>query len=605
MKKRMICFLLLFAMMITALVGCSGNQTESGNTQPAETSGGTKTEGDSSEELQTAVPSTESEETYNIRGNTAPTAEEVAHVNESFDDSYLGDYFGFPLPNNYDAYPIEGGKDTTLDIFYAADGQFSLAWSEPNDHPMVEYLENLLGVDINLIVAAPDERATQLNLMISNGDIPDIIIGAAGDYPGGVAAGIEDGLFLDLTEHMDKLPNLSSIFERADDFRRAVTTDDGHIYQIWGIASYVQGGSPYAAPYICLNIKQEALEKTGLSVPETIDEMHDFLVACKEAGYEHPLTYSTYINMSPVEIFGWMFDAYGMEPGIYINDEGEIAYGYIDDRAEEYLKTFNAWYQEGLIQPDWASIDFSQAMAYACSEDSACVLESPDTMDAYWRQDNGIAFTYGNNLVLNKGDMPTYNWMKLDYLGGTNAVISSACENVDVALAFLDFGFTKKGWEVYGWGAYGENYHLIDENGIPYYPDDSYYYNSPDNLPTSTNIWKYRFHFWPAACSELIGNPLCTMGEGNGARIRQELLKNHDGRHYYPTLSVSLTPEESTRAGEINTELRTLTDEYYTGMMNGTRPISDFAEYQKLVEEVGVEELIKIYKDALDRYNAR
>ena len=49
------------------------------------------------------------------------------------------------------------------------------------------------------------------------------------------------------------------------------------------------GGVYGIAPYnewcwFGLLIKQEALDKTGLPVPETIDELHDFLVACKEQG---------------------------------------------------------------------------------------------------------------------------------------------------------------------------------------------------------------------------------------------------------------------------------------------------------------------------------
>lgn len=594
MKKiRILALLTAVLMIVSALAACGGTNESSTAPStpaaPADASSGGASAADG---------------TFDIRGNTSPTEAEVAHVNTTLDDSYLGDYFEFPLPSNYDAYPIAGGEDITLDVFYAADSQFTLAWSDPNEHPMVQLLEDLLGVHINMIVPSPEEVSTQLNLLISNGDTPDIIIGAGMYYPGGIPAGVEDGVYLDLTDYMDKMPNYSYIFEHSDSFRRAVTTDDGRIQELWGFGTYAEGGSEYAAPYICLNVKQEALDKTNMAVPETIDEMHDFLVACKEAGYEYPLSFRGTGRGNPINNFGYMFDAWGMEPGIYVTDEGKVAYGNTDDRAIEYIKTFNQWYQEGLIQPDWATLDFSQLMAYCCSEVSACTMESPDTMDAYWRSDNGIAFTYGNNLVLNKGDTPSYNWMLLSRLDGTDAVVSADCEHLDAALAFLDFGMTKKGWEVYNWGAYGEEYHLIDENGIPYYPEDSYYYNNPDGLATSTTIWKYRFHYWPSAKTELIGNPLCTAPGSTSAGIRLALLQNHDPSNYYP-FGTSFTVEESTRVAEIETELKTLTYEYYVGMMNGTRPLSDFAEYQKACESAGLEEYIAIYQAALDRFYAR
>lgn len=123
-----------------------------------------------------------------------------------------------------------------------------------------------------------------------------------------------------------------------------------------------------------LLIKQEALDKTGLPVPETVDELHDFLVACKEAGYSQPLNYGSNYG----QIFtGIINGAYGVWDWMFVDDNGKAAWGPGQEKAKEYLTTMQNWYKEGLINTDWATADFNQRMAEAVSGDCAVMMDSP------------------------------------------------------------------------------------------------------------------------------------------------------------------------------------------------------------------------------------
>ena len=62
------------------------------------------------------------------------------------------------------------------------------------------------------------------------------------------------------------------------------------------------------------------------------------------------------------------------------------------------------WYKEGLINTDWATADFNQRMAEAVSGDCAVMMDSPDTMWGYWKEDNDIDFVAALNPVLTKGE---------------------------------------------------------------------------------------------------------------------------------------------------------------------------------------------------------
>ena len=60
------------------------------------------------------------------------------------------------------------------------------------------------------------------------------------------------------------------------------------------------------------------------------------------------------------------------------------------------------WYKEGLLNTDWATADFNQRMAEAVSGDCAVMMDSPDTMWGYWKEDNNIDFV----AALNQADLP-------------------------------------------------------------------------------------------------------------------------------------------------------------------------------------------------------
>ena len=75
--------------------------------------------------------------------------------------------------------------------------------------------------------------------------------------------------------------------------------------------------------------------------------------------------------------------AYGVWDWMFVDDDGKAAWGPAQEGAKEYLATMQSWYQEGLINTDWATADFNQRMAEAVSSDCAVMMDSPDTMWGY------------------------------------------------------------------------------------------------------------------------------------------------------------------------------------------------------------------------------
>ncbi|MGV2787325.1 extracellular solute-binding protein, partial [Clostridium perfringens] len=158
-----------------------------------------------------------------------------------------------------------------------------------NNHLVQKQVEKLTGIKVNFITPPVGQEADAFTLMISSGELPDIIIDP-GRYPGGFEAGVNDGAYLDLTDLMEEhAPNYTA-WRNSDETRRKTTvTDDGRLLGFYGIAPYSEW------IWFGTLIKQEALDKTGLPVPTTIDEWYEFLKKSKEVGYKAPLNYgSTY-----------------------------------------------------------------------------------------------------------------------------------------------------------------------------------------------------------------------------------------------------------------------------------------------------------------------
>ena len=82
-------------------------------------------------------------------------------------------------------------------------------------------------------------------------------------------------------------PNLTALAEKRPELLATATMPDGHIYGLPGISEmgYIDDDGTYigigAIPQFT-SINKDWLEKVGMEMPTTLDELHDVLVAFKE-----------------------------------------------------------------------------------------------------------------------------------------------------------------------------------------------------------------------------------------------------------------------------------------------------------------------------------
>lgn len=112
----------------------------------------------------------------------------------------------------------------------------------------------------------------QKNPALAAGDIPDVLIRAisnsdAAQFP---------GLFEDLSDHLDQLPNVQQFFDEKPDAQKLVQNLDGEMYVLPS-----SRGQGYAGTGQHMMINKQWLDELGLGIPTTWDELTDVLEAFK------------------------------------------------------------------------------------------------------------------------------------------------------------------------------------------------------------------------------------------------------------------------------------------------------------------------------------
>lgn len=99
--------------------------------------------------------------------------------------------------------------------------------------------------------------------------------------------------------------------------------------------------------------RQDWLDQLGMSVPTTIEEFEAFLRACRTTDFNGDGEFNEYGytsgTNSPFCGFNEVFGAYGAQPLVWMNKDGQIVRGEMTEGARQALETLARWYAEDLI----------------------------------------------------------------------------------------------------------------------------------------------------------------------------------------------------------------------------------------------------------------
>ncbi len=465
----------------------------------------------------------------------------------------------------------------------------------------IQKIEEKLGIDIEFIHPTSAYWEEQFNIMIASGEYADIMhqISWNSGYNGGLSAAYKDGVILDLTPYYDsgKMPNYRKLVE-SKDLIDTIKGVDGKIF-LMGNIKEDESVNASVGP----QVRKDWLDKLGISVPETMGDWYNMLTAFKTKdpngnGQADEIPFGEYSS----QMFKHFATAYGVGTGFYAKD-GKIVYGPAQPEYKEFLTEMNKWYNEGLMESEFAAINLTALNAKVTGEKvGAYVGYTSSNMGTYFSamKDHPTFELVGTKWP--KKDESSVRYNGRDITGLTSAdlgcVVSTTCKDPDTAVKVLDYFYSDEATELLNWGVEGETF--TKEKGK--YKLTDYVYNNPDGKTPAEALGKY---CWPGTVAPnkyLLADAYSAI-QYLYPQQRAAVEEWVQGDTSLVDTGFRFTSEESERKSELQVDVDAYRSEMVTKMIIGKEPLSKFDEYVETMYKYGLTELIDICQSAYERYN--
>ena len=465
------------------------------------------------------------------------------------------------------------------------------------DNPVAKAITEATGVtlDVSYPVASQGDAKEDVALMISNDEYPDMI------YAKGSATDLyQAGALIDMTDLIEKYgPNIKKMYG-AEMEKLKWSQDDPGIYQL----SYAGVNQKTLTTGGSCQIQWAALKENDYKYPKTLDEYEKMIKSYLAA---HPKTEDGLdmigITMSASD-WHWMITL-GNPAGLIadaspdngqwiIDDEYNVHYKHVTDEEKEYFKWLCRMYNEGILDPNFATQTDDDYIAKVASGRVVAITDAEwhySQCEATLVADGKVDQTYVGLPVTLREDQVEKALLYQGTTVGWGIGITKSCEDPVRAIKFLDYLCSDEGQILYHWGIEGENY-FLDDDGQPYRTDEEVAKAQSDpDYSKNTGIDNYT------------GFPIYGTGS-----------YSEDGFPYTPTTkeSVIANYNEAEKAGceamgfEMLTDMFAQPEEFdllpYSALWAYQQP-QELAEKQTILDEIAWPGLVKCVTGTEDEFD--
>ncbi|AZH28262.1 ABC transporter substrate-binding protein [Paenibacillus sp. M-152] len=476
-----------------------------------------------------------------------------------------------------------------------------LAPADPNDKLINKRLEEKTGIHIRWKNFTSDQFVEKRNLAIASGDLPDAVFDAGySDYD--LLKLAKDGVIIPVEDLIEQhMPNFKKVLEQSPEYKAMLTAPDGHIYSFPWIEELGTGKEAIQSVDDLPWINVEWLNKLGLSMPTTTEELKQVLIAFKTKdpngngqADEIPLSF---IDKPGGEDLAFLYGAFGLGENwdhTVVTNDGKVVFTAADDGYKEAIKYIHDLYKEGLVDIESSQQDWNTYLAKGKDHryglyftwDKANITgpnKKYDLMPPLAGPDGHVNVTRTNGIGFDRGRM----------------VITSANKKLEATAKWIDQLYDPIQSIQNNWGTYGDtkqkNIFEYDEakGMLKHLPLEG---SAPVEIRQKTNI----------------GGPLAVLDEYYGkyttqpedATWRLGLLKkvmvpHMQADHNYPKVFFSI--DELDRLSTIETDLfayvlRKRTEWYQNGKVE-----EEWPEYLQELNSLGLQEWLQIKQAGYDR----
>lgn len=273
------------------------------------------------------------------------------------------------------------------------------------------------------------------------------------------------GAFADLAPYISKYaPNLQKYIDDNPDYKALVTDDSGAIY---GLVKE----SPIFTDYLAY--RADHLEKAGIDVT-SIKTVNDFTEAMRTLkshyGADNPNYYPLEGRENPIRFAAWFGCPSNISAeesnGIYVGHQKDGSLDIMDERAYTMVETMKTWYDEGLINPEFAANTRTEGDWEAAMINGNGTFEYDYYNRAEWFMANGGTEADPDYQM---GVMDMFRDENGNILKGTSSckyneecvtAVNAQCseEKIKTILTFLDYFYSEDGITLANYGVEGESF---------------------------------------------------------------------------------------------------------------------------------------------------
>ncbi len=563
MKKRIFASLLAAALLVGSLAACSNNSNNS------------------------SANASRAENTSQIESDTGEESPSKRNIN------------GLELPIV--------DEPTEISILIPYDGKIV---EDINEIAGVKAMEEATGIHVNWTFYTQSEMPERFQQLLATGEYFDIMFpGGAETYPGGYQQGIEDGVLVDMVDHIDQyMPNYKAKLESNAQAMKEATYDDGRLHAVKvvkGTDEKVQGsGSTMGAAY-----RADILEAMGEDIPETVDDLHELLIKCRDNGMTAPMTLQsdggTTLSLAWGINTDWSTDYWQYDPATQT-----VNYPPFTPNWDNYLDTMRDWYAEGLVDKNFTAGSPLLSGDYSNFENDRTLF-----IDFWfnWLMGNELCsqgFISNENcnikaitgITLKEGDTPTVcGWDPC--VAQEIFVTTQAEDKIEIVSKWLDYLYTPEANNYKYYGIEGESYNIASDGSIAL---TDTVLNDPNGLSIADALGKYALRSYIGYQSVTGENATVIASAADGyvpLLEATEVWSNSDAVNIHlPDASLSL--EESEFVNRYMTDITTLMQERMVKYIMGT-DTSSHDEFREKLKSYNIEGCIERWQAAVDRYNAK
>ena len=345
--------------------------------------------------------------------------------------------------------------------FYSADG-LEDTWTDP----VAQTITEKTGVTLKMDYPA-DSNDSRVELMVATGEYPDFVFAK-----GSVSALIRNDALIDMSDLIDEYgPNIKKLY--GDEYENLrYSSEDPSIYQL--CSDKVQEETLETSG--TAQLQWAVLQENQYRVPYTLEEYTQMIRDYME---KYPM-----INGKPtigisIVCSDWHWYTMLSNPSGYMNgsanngqwivddEKQEVYYKHAADGQKEYYKWLNEMYNEGILDPEFATQTHEDFVLKVAEGRVLGLLDEEwdyTSAEISLRADGQEEHTYAGLPVTIDRSVKCPSLKQQNLAVGWGIGITKSCKDPVRAVRFLDWLCSDEAQILLNWGIEGVDYYY-DENG--------------------------------------------------------------------------------------------------------------------------------------------